>query len=171
VSLPGPHPASLPVDTLLAECAVRRFRGSGPGGQHRNKVETGVAVVHTPSQVTGEAGERRHQEENLRVAVFRLRVNLALRVRRPYALGAEPGVLWRSRVREGRIAVNPKHADFPAILAEALDVIATLRFDLTRAAAVLGCTMSQLIKLLKREPRALGWVNEQRQVLGLRRLL
>ena len=36
------HPAALPFDALLKECEVRRLRRSGPGGQHRNKVETAV---------------------------------------------------------------------------------------------------------------------------------
>lgn len=153
------------------QCNVQRFRGSGPGGQHRNKVETGVALVHGASGITGEASERRRQDENLRVATSRLRINLALGIRRPYRLGDPPSDLWRSRCRGGRVAVNPNHADFPVILAEALDVAATLQFDVTRAAAVLGCSMSQLVKLFKLEPRALNWVNQERQVVGLRRLL
>ena len=33
----------------LREVAVRASRSSGPGGQHRNKVETGVRLTHRPS--------------------------------------------------------------------------------------------------------------------------
>jgi hypothetical protein len=166
-----PHPATLDPALLLRDCEVRRTRGSGPGGQHRNKVETALELVHKPTGVRAAAGESRSQNDNQKAAMFRLRVNLALHVRLPYELGAPPSDLWQSRCRKGRIALNQAHDDFPAMLAEALDVIATLRFDVGKAAAALSCTPSQLVKLLKDEPRALTLVNEQREKLGLRRLL
>ena len=34
------HPAELPIPELLRQCEVVHTRRSGPGGQHRNKVET-----------------------------------------------------------------------------------------------------------------------------------
>jgi hypothetical protein len=170
VSDPPIHPAALPAEALLASCEVRRSRASGPGGQHRNKVETATELVHRPTGVAGFASERRSQAENQREALFRLRVNLALGVRMPYVLGEPPSGLWRSRCHGRRISVNPQHADFPALLAEALDVVATLQFDVARAAMVLACTGSQLVRFLKDEPRALAMVNQGRAGAGLRRL-
>jgi hypothetical protein len=159
------HPAECDEGRLLAECRVERTRRSGPGGQHRNNVETAVVITHTPSGVRGEASERRSQEENRRQALFRLRVNLALKVRT--VREAAPGALWRSRVRRGRIEVSPAHEDFPALLAEALDSLAAAEMDTGRAAVQLGCTASQLIRFLKHEPRALQSVNELRTSRGL----
>ena len=161
------HPAGLPSELLLAVCEMERLRRSGPGGQHRNKVETGVRLRHRPTGVRAEAFERRSQGENRRVALARLRVCLALEIR--FALPADycPSPLWQSRCRGGRIGVSPSHDDFPAILAEALDVIAASDDDVQRAAGVLGCSTSQLIKLLKKEPRAIGLVNQCRARRGL----
>ena len=34
---------------LLAECRVEARRDSGPGGQHRNKVESAIRLVHEPT--------------------------------------------------------------------------------------------------------------------------
>ena len=163
-----PHPTALPPDELLRQCETRRTRRSGPGGQHRNKVETAVVLSHTPTGVQAEANERRSQAENLRMALFRLRVNLALAVRQPEA--ADPSELWRSRCRGGRIAVNPEHDDFPALLAEALDALAQCDDDVRETAQRLGCTPSQFIKLLKDEPRALAAVNARRRASGRREL-
>ena len=81
-----------------------------------------------------------------------------------------PGAAWRARCRGGRVQLSPSHADFPTLLAEALDVIAAAEADVKAAAAELGCTSSQLIKLLQKEPRALPVVNQWRQQRGLRRL-
>ena len=164
------HPAGLPPEQLLADCAVERLRRSGPGGQHRNKVETGVRLRHRPTGVRAEAFERRSQAENRRVALTRLRLSLALEIRSSLPADYRPSPLWQSRCRGGRIGVSPSHEDFPAILAEALDVIAASDDDVQRAAGVLACSASQLVKLLKKEPRAIGLVNRCRARRGLGRL-
>ena len=160
------HPAAQDAEELLGQCDVRRLRRSGPGGQHRNKVETAVCLHHRPSGVKAEASERRSQAENRSMAVFRLRVNLALEVRSRPDPDPTASQLWRSRLSGGRIAVSATHADFPTILAEALDAIAP-DADAKRAADALGCTISQLVKFLKREPRALALVNRWRDDRGL----
>lgn len=162
------HPAALPPEALLSQCQLERTRGSGPGGQHRNKTETAVRLTHTPTGVTAQAGERRSQVENRRVALRRLRINLALHVRSE--VGDEPSEVWQSRRQGGRIAVNPRHEDFPALLAEALDCIDASKHDITRAAKCLGVTTSQLIKLLKLEPHAHHQVNADREQRGLKPL-
>jgi hypothetical protein len=159
------HPATLPVEELLASCTVERTRRSGPGGQHRNKVETAVVITHEPTGMRAEASERRSQTENLDKAVFRLRVKLALAER---SAASEPSRLWKSRVSIGRIAVSPNHQDFPALLAEALDVLAAASWSPAEAGQRLGVSGSQLVKLLKLEPDAVMLVNARRGELGLK---
>ena len=48
------------------------FRGSGAGGQHRNKTSSAVRVVHPPSGARGECQEERSQLQNRRRALQRL---------------------------------------------------------------------------------------------------
>ena len=163
MSKPDDHPAANRPEQLLAKCDVRRLRRSGPGGQHRNKVETAISLRHWPTGVCAEASERRSQAQNRSVALFRLRVNLALEIRRPCGPDYAPSPLWQSRCGGRVLKVSALHDDFPTLLAEALDVLADADADPKRAAALLGCTPSQLVRLLRLDPRALALVNRWRR--------
>lgn len=164
------HPARQPVDQLLQDCLIRRTRHGGPGGQHRNKVETAVEVIHQPTGLQGFAAERRSQAANRQAAVFRLRVLLAIQVRAVSGPEVHPSLLWQQRCRQQRIQCNVQHPDFPALLSEALDAVYAKDFDVPRAAAALSCSSSQLIRFIAREPAALEWLNQQRAARGLHRL-
>jgi ribosome-associated protein len=63
-------------EALLLECEEQFFIASGPGGQHRNKTETGVRLTHRPTAVTVTATERRSQLQNRGAALERLRATL-----------------------------------------------------------------------------------------------
>jgi protein subunit release factor B len=51
---------------------VSYFCGSGAGGQARNKVATGVQIIHRESGAMGRASDSRSQEQNKRAAFERL---------------------------------------------------------------------------------------------------
>ncbi|HET9598644.1 MAG TPA: peptide chain release factor-like protein [Anaeromyxobacteraceae bacterium] len=70
-------------DALLAECDEAFFVGGGPGGQHRNKTESGVRLAHRPTGVTVTATERRSQLQNRGAALERLRTRLLALAREP----------------------------------------------------------------------------------------
>ncbi len=67
---------ALPDDDLWAECEIDLFVASGPGGQHRNKTESGVRLTHPATELTVTATERRSQHENRARALERLREKL-----------------------------------------------------------------------------------------------
>ncbi|WP_417383519.1 peptide chain release factor family protein [Gimesia sp.] len=160
------HPACYNLELLLKDCQIEHVRRSGPGGQHRNKVETGVVIKHLPTRITGEASERRQQGRNRSIALFRLRVNLALGYRLS-EIAESPSLLWQRRITNGTLKVNSEHDEFPALLAEALDTITYYRFDVKSSSEFLNCSSSQLIKFLKKEPRAFALLNQHRLEAGL----
>jgi len=166
------HPARLSTDELLASCVVRAQRRGGPGGQHRNKVETAIVIEHTLTGLRAEASERRSQADNRRMAIQRLRLTLAVEHREfREAADQEPASpLWRSRVAGTKINVSTEHDDFPAILAELLDGLQVLMFDLSEASKHFTVTSSQLVSLLRSHPPAFALVNAKRVELALHRL-
>ena len=162
------HPACVSEKELLAACQVRHERRSGPGGQHRNKVATAVVLTHRPTRIRAEANERRSQAENHAEALRRLRVRLAIEVRGPARGG--PSERWQARVAAGRLSINPAHADFPALLAEALDAVVAAQYDMSAAADSLGISMSQMVRFLQHERAAWAGINKGRRQRGLRTL-
>lgn len=63
----------------IKDCRVDTFRAGGKGGQHQNKTETGVRVVHPPSGAVGESRETRSQLSNKRAAFRRMSESAAFR--------------------------------------------------------------------------------------------
>ena len=69
---------SYPTDraSLERDCDIQYFVATGPGGQHRNKVETGVRLTHRPTGVVVTATERRSQRANREAAFERMAAKL-----------------------------------------------------------------------------------------------
>lgn len=49
------------------------FRASGPGGQHRNKVETAVRVVHKLTNLAVTASDSKSQAQNKKAAIVKMK--------------------------------------------------------------------------------------------------
>lgn len=99
-------------ETLEKQVRMTFLRGSGPGGQHRNKVETGVRLFHPPSGITVSATERRSQIQNRELAFERLTERLEARNRRPAPRRktAKPASADRERLEEKRRRAETKAA-------------------------------------------------------------
>ena len=164
------HPVLLTDEALLNECTVRRGRASGPGGQHRNKVETAVEIVHDPTGIVAAGTERRSQQDNHREALKRLRLRLAAEIRTVASADVHPSELWTSRCRNQRIRCSDHHADFPVLLAEAMNAVHAKDYDVRKAAAALGCSTTQLVRFVGRISEALRQINDQRAKRGLKPL-
>ncbi len=59
-------------EALEQACEMEFFVAGGPGGQHRNKVETAVRLTHRPTGLIVTATERRSQSANRDAAYERM---------------------------------------------------------------------------------------------------
>src|SRR5213592_4148 len=91
-------------EALERDSDVEFFIASGPGGQHRNKVETGVRLTHRPSGIVVTATERRSQSANREAAFERMaeRLTELQRVRKPRRPTRPTAAAKQSRLEDKR---------------------------------------------------------------------
>ena len=61
---------------LLKQCDVHTFRASAKGGQHVNKTESAVRIIHRKTKIVVMCQDERSQHRNKEIAFSRLRKKL-----------------------------------------------------------------------------------------------
>ena len=160
-------------EALARECEIDRLRGSGPGGQKRNKTESLVRVRHRPTGLIAKAGESRSQHENKAKALRRLRERVALDLREPVNLDGfyEPPRELSEMLRPDAPGPGKKRKHTPEYLgglAALLDVFEQTGCSLGDTARILGVTSGAVAKLIRRDERLARKIGELRQARGLK---
>ena len=140
---------------LSACCELEFFKGSGNGGQKRNKTSSAVRVRLNAFDLSASDCTERSQHRNRANALAKLRHLLALTVRETPAEPPE------------RMECALNHPAYPLFLAHLLDVAAEQGGELKPAAARLGVTPTALAKLFARDPALWTHVNAARAAAGL----
>lgn len=168
---------SLRDEELLRACDVDRYRSSGPGGQHRNKVSSAVRLYHRPTGISAHGDESRSQHDNKRQALARLRMKIACQLRRHVDL-AGPSIPETVRsclfVAKGaaedsarRLQVGRKDHRYWAVTQHLLDVLEACQGRLSEAADVLGITTSNFGAVLMEDRHAHAAAQDIRKRHGL----
>jgi peptide chain release factor 1 len=61
-----------PLAVTKKDLRIETYRGSGPGGQNRNKRDTAVRMTHVPTGTVSTAQDQRTQGANIKIAFQRL---------------------------------------------------------------------------------------------------
>jgi len=155
-------------DALLAQCRWDQFRGSGPGGQKRNKTSNAVRLTHTPTGVSATATESRSLSENKLYALRRLKLKLASDLREPATF--EPPEWFLTIRHDNRIAASHRHPLFAAAGGLILDLLQALGGNPAAVAINLGVSTTAVIKLLETEPHLWAAANHILAAAGLKSL-
>lgn len=128
---------------LLKECNITAYKGSGPGGQHRNKTNSGVKLkLKNNSQLESYSCDDRSSHINKLLALKKMRMKIALQIREEPALQipfAFPG-------SGGRVSVGNNL--YPEFIADILDRVQATSGDLSEAAKMWGLSKSALNKII-----------------------
>lgn len=158
-------------EQLLAQCHVDTYRGSGPGGQKRNKTSSAVRLRHPPSGLCVIAEESRSQHENKQRALKRLRQALYIQVREPLDLLAVGDLSrhpdWsRSGLASRQLPRSIRQAEFWPAVGVILDILVAVQGRVSDAAALVGVATAQLVHFLRLEPKVWQQANRLRQQHG-----
>jgi hypothetical protein len=166
---PIPHPSRFLSDAeLLAQCRVDRYRGSGPGGQKRNKTSNAVRLTHLATKVAVTATESRSLKLNQLLAMRRLRLKLATDLREPIDLSTFKPPDWFLSLRhQGRLKISNRHPLFPATAGLLLDLLQATNARPAAVAARLGVSTSSVIKMLGSDHHVWTAANHIRAATGL----
>ncbi len=162
-------------EDLLRACKQARYQGSGPGGQKRNRVYSGVRLLHPESGLAIEADARRESRGNLEDALHRLRVALALQIS---GVTTVPGDSKESLEQDieatpvfqspkFRANASPNHVDFPLFALRAVYFLNKYRGQTSVAAQAVGCTGSALARFLKSDKALWVRARDIREANGL----
>lgn len=145
------------LDELFRHCKLKHFQGSGKGGQHRNKTNTGVWLQLPAFQLEVKSCESRSGHENKIHALNRLRLLIALEVREEI----KPPQAYRFPGSEGKIRTS--NSGFPGFIAEVLDIAAKNNGNPKPAAELFGLSPSALNRILSQEKAVLEKLKELRK--------
>ena len=151
---------------LLAQCEMDRLRGSGPGGQKRNKTESSVRLRHVATGLSALAGESRSQHENKARALRRLRERIAFDLREPVDLDDyQPPAALVALVEQEPIRKSENWLRGPAYLCAVghlVDLYQAVGCSLPESARRLGIAGARLDKVARADDRLMRKLGELR---------
>ena len=163
-------PWELPDEKLLEQCRWEAYRGSGPGGQKRNKTSSAIRVTHMPTGIQAIAEESRSQAENRARAMRRIRHKLALELRRELDPLTFAPPAWLEEYKVVGFHMAERNPLYPALVALVLDVMKGVHWEVGRAAVMLGITTGSLVRFMHDDGQLWQRVNRTRQQLGIKPL-
>ncbi|NUM36313.1 MAG: hypothetical protein HUU50_17370 [Candidatus Brocadiae bacterium] len=143
---------------LLQHCEYESYRAMGPGGQHRNKVETAVRLrLKGFPQISATATERRSQYENKVSAIKRLRIQIAVEMREKKLC------LW-----EDSWEITEKSSKYPLFLATILDALCLYEYEIAKTASYFELSTGRFVRFLSSDPRLWEITNQERKKRQMR---
>lgn len=92
-----------------ADFEIQTFRSGGPGGQHQNKSETGVRIIHRASGAVAECRSERSQWQNKQTAFKRLAADPKLLLWVKIQIGELVDIQAQAEVYAEREINTPEH--------------------------------------------------------------
>ena len=169
LNIPRTALLKLPDADLLKLCEISAYKGSGPGGQHKNKTNSGVklklkfeknsqlSTLNSQLIIESYSCDDRSSHINKLLALKKLRLKIALQIREEPATQIPfpfPG-------SDGKI--SPDNNLYPQFIADILDRINLRKGDLSEAAKMWGLSKSALNKIILQDKKVMEVFQKLRQ--------
>lgn len=142
-------------ESLCALCRLSFTRGTGPGGQKRNKTSSAVKLDLPELGISVRDCTERSQFRNRRNALHKLRMEIALKIRQLPADAPE------------NMICSLSSPGYPLFAAQLLDIFAESNCFHHEAAEKCGVSPSSLLKKFFRDPQLWQKVQQMRLDAGL----
>ncbi len=149
----------MPSEELLKHCRIDCIKGSGPGGQKRNKTSSAVVLTMSKLDISVSDCTERSQFRNRENALKKLRFAIALKMRQD---PPENGLC--------NVQCSVKSDHYPLFAAQLLDCLHACEFDHKLAAEKCGISPSAMLKKIHRDPHLWQFVQKQRLAVGKKAL-
>ncbi len=143
-------------------CQEQSFSGTGPGGQHKNRVRTGIRLTHNVLKFTSECSQHREGKRNRREALRLLR--LAIAYKHPFTFD-ELQVHWR-KLPQSRI--NTQNPKYPIWLMCVVSLWKEGQFELKGLKSQSHWSSSAILRQCARDSSLWQWIQTHRQKLNLK---
>ncbi|MDX2469897.1 MAG: peptide chain release factor-like protein [SAR324 cluster bacterium] len=143
---------------LLKLCTRDFFKGTGAGGQKKNKTASGVRLTLDGLQVY--ESQARSKDDNQKKSLKKLRLALASQFlegdkvisEKLRELHPAPETLILPYVQSSFLRINEKNSDFPLVIGGIFDLIAGAEGDLEKVSEILSVSKSQIHKFFDKHP-------------------
>jgi len=156
---------------FLKTCRFDTYMASGHGGQKRNRTYSAVRLTHRPTSLAVIAEESRSQSENKLKALKRLRLAIALRVRKQttgsFTIPEEIREYFKP---DAPLQISLKNPLYPLACATVLDALYLAEGKIGAAAELLSISTGRLNKFISKDKDLLSAVNELRAHFNLKPL-
>jgi len=142
---------------LFTYCVMENFQASGPGGQKRNRKFSAVRITHKSTNLSVISTETRSRSNNLRIALKKLRIKLAIEIRGP-------------NISLNRLKIALSNPMYPLWVALLFDTLWKYKFRISETAESLNTSTGKLIKLIARDSNIWKTINYNRENFELKKL-
>lgn len=137
-------------EMLLKHCRIEVVKGTGRGGQKRNKTSNHVRLTFQNIQV--EEGKARSLDVNKKKCLFKLRLKVATTFDNQAILRTERisfSEEFKNNIRSGKISINDKNRLFPVFSGQLLDILYNQKLNWSEIKDTTGVSRTQITRWLE----------------------
>ena len=147
-----PNYLELNEQDFLKQCQFQSYKGSGTGGQKRNKKASGIRITHIPTKITIAICQDRQQSINKIYACRLLRIKLSMTI-----TSNDIQENWNFNNQ-----INVKNWDFPPTIQKLFFFLTKFDFHIKKTSEEINTSQKKLVHFLAKNKQVWQKFNQER---------